>query len=77
MLEVFQRLTGALFSNLLSFWEIEYNTIMDLNDHDNRNNLKLESSVPLICKTEEVIMGIDEAGRGPVLGWFIFHFVSL
>ena len=41
---------------------------MDFDKYDNRNNLKLQSKVPAICKKENVIMGIDEAGRGPVLG---------
>ena len=32
------------------------------------NNILIRSVVPEICKTEECIVGIDEAGRGPVLG---------
>lgn len=33
-----------------------------------RDRVVFQSSVPALCKSEECIVGIDEAGRGPVLG---------
>ena len=35
-----------------------------------------ESEVPEICKTQECIAGIDEAGRGPVLGESLSRSIS-
>lgn len=32
------------------------------------NNIILRSVIPEPCKNNECIVGIDEAGRGPVLG---------
>jgi ribonuclease H2 subunit A len=32
----------------------------------------IESTVPDICKAEPCALGIDEAGRGPVLGMHVF-----
>lgn len=35
---------------------------------DSSRNVLLKSDIPLAAKTEECMLGIDEAGRGPVLG---------
>lgn len=35
---------------------------------DFSKNYLIEGKIPDICKTERCIVGIDEAGRGPVLG---------
>lgn len=35
---------------------------------DKKRNFYISSSVPEICKNEPCVAGIDEAGRGPVLG---------
>ncbi len=35
----------------------------------------METSCPYHFKDQEVEIGIDEAGRGPVLGTFLFHYL--
>lgn len=35
---------------------------------DNFKNFVNSSEVPQVCKSEPCILGVDEAGRGPVLG---------
>lgn len=44
-----------------------------IKNKDNFRNFVNCSNVPTVCKTEECMLGVDEAGRGPVLGLYFMH----
>jgi len=47
---------------------------MDIKPFSEKNteNFKLFSTVPEVCKNSPCVLGIDEAGRGPVLGPMVY-----